>query len=233
MRIIDKSGYGDYYDFPFGSMVDKTIVYNREARQLDPIHRADYLRNRLGLNFTTRKHPLYQIHQTLRYLFWESGFDVASVLLGGKFYTYARVRELTDKYSDPISISTLLDIVKLGEIPYLKVYDYEKEDKRTLSVDDLCRAIKAYDEYLQKSDFTYLNDEFKSPIITITMDDGFYKDTRLKEIGFHHILQAHQVNQEIAIYLGKNKNKSPEPIPNDIVVSKHGFDKGSFRGKHQ
>ncbi len=233
MKIIDSSGKPDYYDFPFGSMIDKTVVYNRDARQLDPIHRADYLRSRLGLNVTTRKHPLYQIHQTLSYFFRVYGFDVVSVLLCGKFYTYARRYLSKTTYSNPITIEELLDIVRSSSTSEMKVYDYQKDDTRTLSVDDVCRAIKTYDEHLKGSDFISLNDEFKSPIITITMDYGFYKDGRLKEIGFHYILPAAQVFQEISLYLGKQKNKEPKPIANDIVVAKHGFDKASFRSSRK
>jgi len=73
---------------------------------------------------------------------------------------------------------------------------------------------------------------FRAPIVA-HFDDRLVVNPCLKDLGFHSVLSAQQVWQELSLYLGNTlieaTTPAPRPISDELRAETHGFDRESFR----
>jgi len=207
-----KSSFKDYYDSVVSSGFDQECLYVREEEHFVIPHGKDFVRSAY---FSVLKSPFVSIH--LGYL----GFC-------GNIYPYIEI--------DSIFFWTAESLVSFIESKNLKV----KKDRQLFNSSLYVRldeeySIRYFFENKPKLENIFYDKNI--PIFFIELNDKndrIVLNKNLKEINFMKIKDPYQCYQDLYMFISgvlKSKENETVQISDQDKISKHGFDKWSFRKK--
>lgn len=235
MRIISK--FHDYYDIGLSLDLDNTLIYDRKTEIIDYKITDSIIKNYLENIIPTVGYKEYTYNNgAIGYSSkWYGG------ILGfcGKLYPCYEL----DRYTEAIKY---LAFTSEQIEAFLDDYHKEKFYDNGLGIFSWItnKFNKKCIESLQPLDYlSNIFSEFKTPIFYLRNSwykgykekntNTLYLNPRLVDTGFPIIKDAYTTYQDISMFLGGVLASKGNPIieitDNNVLASKHGFDKMSFR----
>lgn len=222
MLII--SPFRDYYDGAAGTLgVDKTVVYERETREVEEVHQGK-----------SRKHDKKDVPRPfVLKMTWFSGmptlsprdgvrYHVGGFVVGfcGRTYVGFKVFGMSEQevktrfLYDPDTASTFFPAKRWG--------------------DDRARVRAWFEAFHDKPLSPDLFRKYGTPVFVQEenmFDDRFVVNPRLGDYEFFKVVGVPRAFQEISMYLSVlgSREKDTSEVPDKFRIAQRGFDKWSFR----
>lgn len=232
MLIISKRDKKDYYDGVVGTMgIDKTIIYDREEKELEGINLPRIFRQpkfinkkdinpftNLGANWVKKAYR----NDIKHYSYFVIGF-CGKLYIGFKFFS--------NTYGNITSISTTYDFDMIKNIIEDKGFycDLNNDYNYILNYDpmDIFRELKT-PIFVYDSDHNRTNIDLR----IIRSNSKFIVNPLLKDYDFYKVFDSFQAFQEIQMFLGGvlgMGEKEIVQVADKYKIEQYGFDKHSFR----
>lgn len=207
MRLISK--FHDYYDTAIGYGIDPNCVYERKTEKF---RRPSLKLGKVDTPFT-RIRKIFKIPR---------GEGLFQIIFCGKIYTGYTGKDSCITYGN----EEVLDAIKKDEDKYhVRFYS-------SWRFNDLKRILESK---LAEDKIMKLHHDTGIPVIYVDENKVIY-NPMLSDYSFYKVMDSYSAFQEISMFIsGVLGGQSPKivQLPDKDILTKHGFDKMSFRKEKQ